>query len=111
MAKGVLGLGGWLLPHLTAAVEAPSTFGASYKTIYGRLASERDLYRFLAEKEKCKAQDLMLKKTVMMLREKKEAERSILGEIANYKAVMREYANERERLDTAKIDERLDKVL
>jgi hypothetical protein len=84
---------------------------SSYKTIYGRLASERDLFRFLAEKEKCKQQELIFKKTVLMLREKKEAERAILGEIAKYKAVMKEYTNERERLDTAKIDERLDKIL
>lgn len=72
-----------------------SAFGASYKTIYGRLASERDLYRFLAEKEECKQQELLFKKAVLMLKEKKLAERAMLTSLAEYKAVMTEYEKDK----------------
>ena len=105
MAKGVLGLGGWLLPLVESTASGSSNVGAAYKTIYGRLASQRDLIDFLAEKQKCKAQDLIFKKMVMMLREKKELERHMLGDLAEYKQVMQEYASERKRLDTDKIEE------
>lgn len=104
MAKGVLGLGGWLLPLVESAA-SDGSFSQAYKTIYGRLASERYLIDFLAEKQKCKAQDLAFKKLVMMLKEKKELERHMLGDLAEYKQVMKEYASERKRLDTDKIDE------
>lgn len=104
MAKGVLGLGGWLLP-LVESTASGNNVGSAYKTIYGRLASERYLIDFLAEKQKCKAQDLIFKKMVMMLKEKKELERHMLGDLAEYKQVMAEYASERKRLDTDKIDE------
>lgn len=104
MAKGVLGLGGWLLP-LVESTASGNNVGAAYKTIYGRLASQRDLIDFLAEKQKCKAQDLIFKKMVVMLKEKKELERHMLGDLAEYKQVLQEYASERKRLDTDKIEE------
>lgn len=105
MAKGVLGLGGWLLPLVESAASDSGTFSEAYKSVYGRFASERYLIDFLAEKQKCKAQDLAFKKLVLMLKEKKELERHMLGDLAEYKQVMKEYARERKRLDTSKIDE------
>lgn len=95
------------LQGLTGEAETPASSdgSAAYKTIYGRMASERYLIDFLAEKQKCKAQDLIFKKMVMMLKEKKELERHMLGDLAEYKQVMAEYASERKRLDTDKIDE------
>lgn len=87
------------------AAESTSSFGASYKTVYGRLASERYLIDFLSEKQKCKAQDLLFKKTVLMLKEKKELERRMLGDLAEYKQVLKEYETDRKRLDTQKIDD------
>lgn len=41
----------------------------------------------------------------LMLKEKKELERHMLGDLAEYKQVLKEYAYERKRLDTDKIDE------
>ena len=100
------------LQGLTGEAETPASSdgSAAQKVIYGRFASQRYLIDFLAEKQKCKAQDLIFKKMVMMLREKKELERHMLGDLAEYKQVMQEYASERKRLDTDKIEERADKL-